>query len=109
MARHAILLTVQRLVAAGMDDGVVLDKLPQPFLGKTEVWMKEYAHSSNLRGLFLGAPMAVRYAMRHHESLPPDIPAELDAAGLLQRRDGKRVRIHYSQMGETPYGKPYFV
>lgn len=108
LARHTILLTVKRLIAIGQGEGVVLERLPEPFLGSTEVWMKEFAHT-DLRGLFLRAPLAMRYVMRHHESLPPDIPAELDAAGLLQQRAGKRHRVHYSHKGETPYGALLFV
>ena len=107
MARHTVLLTVRRLIANGHDEGVVLEKLPEPFLGTTEVWMKEFAHT-DLRGVFLRAPLAMRYVMRHHESVPPDIPAELDAAGLLQRHNGKRHRIHYSRKGTTPYGQAFF-
>ena len=107
MARHIVLLTVKRLIANGLDEGVVLEKLPEPFLGSTEVWMKAFAHT-DLRGVFLRAPLAMRYVMRHHESVPPDIPAELDAAGLLERRSGKRHRIHYSHKGTTPYGSTFF-
>lgn len=108
LARHTVLLTVKRLVARGQSDGINLDKLPEPFLGTTEAWMREVAHT-DLRGVFLRAPVAVRYIMRHHESLPPDIPAELDAAGLLERHGGKRLRIHYSRSGTTPYGRAFFV
>ncbi|HEC29975.1 MAG TPA: hypothetical protein ENI65_10355 [Gammaproteobacteria bacterium] len=108
LARYTVLLTVKRLIANGQNEGVILDKLPEPFLGTTEVWMKEFAHAG-LRGLFLCAPLAMRYVMRHHESVPIDIPAELDAAGLLQQRNGKRYRIHYSHKGITPYGPAFFV
>jgi len=108
MARYIVLLTVKRLIANGQSDGVVLDKLPAPLLGNTEVWMKALAHTS-LSGLFLRAPLAMRYVMRHHESVPPDLPIELDAAGLLQRQNGKRYRIHYSQKGATPYGPAFFI
>ena len=108
MARYAILLTVKRLIANGQDEGVVLDKLPEPLLGTTEVWMKALAHTSR-SGLFLRAPLAMRYVMRHRESVPPDLPAELDAAGLLQRHNGKRQRIHYSHKGATPYGPAFFI
>ncbi len=108
LARHTVLLTVKRLIANGQDEGVVRDKLPEPLLGATEVWMKEFAHAG-LGGLFLCAPLAMRYIMRHHETVPPDIPAELDAAGLLQRHNGKRYRIHYSHKGTTPYGPAFFV
>lgn len=108
MARYAILLTVKRLIASGESDGVVLDKLPEPLLGNPEAWMKTLAHTS-LRGMFLRAPLAMRYVMQHPESVPTDIPAELDAAGLLQRRNGKRYRIHYTHKGMTPYGRAFFI
>jgi len=108
MARYAVLLTVKRLIANGQSEGVVLDKLPEPLLGSTEVWMKALAHTS-LRGLFLRAPLAMRYVMRHRESVPPDLPSELDGAGLLQRRNGKHYRIHYSHKGTTPYGRAFFI
>lgn len=108
MARYAVLLTVKRLVARGHSEGVVLDKLPEPLLGSAEAWMKALAHTG-LRGMFLRAPLAMRYVMRHLESVPPDLPAELDDAGLLQQREGKRYRIHYSHKGETPYGPAFFL
>ncbi len=108
MARYAILLTVKRLVAKGYDDGVILNKLHEPMLGATEVWMKEFAHTG-LTGTFLLAPLAMRYVMRHLESVPPDMPYELDAAGLLQQRDGSRYRIHYSSKGVTPYGTAFYI
>ncbi len=78
-----MLLTVKRLIANGHDEGVVQDKLPEPLLGSTEVWIKEFAHT-DLSGLFLRAPLAMRYILRHRESVPRDVLAELDAAGLLQ-------------------------
>lgn len=108
MARYAVLLTVKQLIAHGQNDGVVLDKLPEPLLGTTEVWMKEFAHTG-LSRTFLLAPLAMRYVMRHLESVPPDMPYEFDAAGLLQRRNGKRYRIHYSHKGMTPYGPAFFL
>lgn len=108
MARYSILLTVKRLITNGHDDGVVLDKLPEPLLGNTVEWMKEFAHTG-LSRTFLLAPVAVRYIMRHLEVVPPDMPYEFDAAGLLQRRDGKRYKIHYSHKGTTPYGPAFFI
>ena len=108
MARYSILLTAKRLVANGQVEGVVRDKLPEPLLGATEAWMKELSHTG-LKGLFLRAPLAMRYVMRHPESVPPDIPRELDGAGLLQQVDGKRRHIHYSLRGVAPYGQPFFV
>jgi hypothetical protein len=108
MARYTVLLTVKRLIANGQDEGVVLDNLPEPLLGTTEVWMKALAHTG-LGGLFLRAPLAMRYVMRHPESVPPDLPAELDAAGLLQRHNDTRHRIHYSHKGMSPYGRVFFI
>ena len=108
MLRYGILITVKRLIAHGYHDGIVLENLPEPLLGTTEAWMKELSHTG-LSGVFLRAPLAMRYVMRHPESLPPDIPRELDVAGLLQQDNGKHRRIHYSQKGETPYGQAFFV
>lgn len=108
MVRYGILLTVQRLMANGQHDGIVPEKLPEPLLGTTEDWMKELSHTG-LKGVFLRAPLALRYIMRHLESVPPDIPYELDGAGLIQQHNGKRHRIHYSQKGVTPYGQAFFV
>lgn len=108
LARYTILLTVKRLIANGYDEGVVLDRLPEPLLGNSEGWMKNLAHTS-LTGLFLRAPLVMRYVMRHHESVPPDIPYEFDAAGLLQQQNGKRLQIHYSHKGTTPYGRALFI
>lgn len=108
MVRYGILLTVKRLMARGQRDGIVPENLPEPLLGTTEAWMKDLSHAS-LTGVFLRAPLAMRYIMRHLESVPPDIPYELDVAGLLQREDGKRRRIHYSHKGMTPYGEAFFV
>jgi hypothetical protein len=108
MLRYGILLTVKRLIANGQHDGVILEKLPEPLLGTTEVWMKELSHTG-LKGVFLRAPLAMRYILRHLESLPPDIPRELDVAGLVQRDNGKRRRVHYSHKGVTPYGQAFFV
>ncbi|HEX23219.1 MAG TPA: hypothetical protein ENH21_07295 [Chromatiales bacterium] len=107
LARYTVLLAVKRLIANGHGEGVVLDKLPEPLLGHTEVWMKEIAHTG-LSGLFLRAPLAMRYILRHRESVPLDIPAELEAAGLLQLLNGKRQRIHYNR-DASPYGKAFFV
>ncbi|VAX00020.1 hypothetical protein MNBD_GAMMA19-397 [hydrothermal vent metagenome] len=107
LARYAVLLTVKRLIAMGHHDGVVLDQLPEPLLEATETWMKDFAHAS-LRKTFLLAPLAMRYVMRHHESVPPDIPYEFDAAGLLQRRNGNRYQIHYNYKNKTPYGQAFF-
>ncbi|MGD2130254.1 MAG: hypothetical protein PVJ33_06920 [Lysobacterales bacterium] len=107
MARYAILLAVKRLVANGQDKGIVRENLPEPLLGRTEDWMKELSHTG-LKGVFLRAPLAVHYIMRHLQSVPPDIPHELDSAGLLQHHNGKRREIHYSLRGATPYGQAFF-
>lgn len=58
----------------------------------------------NLKGLFLRAPLALRYILSHPETLPNRIPDELLAAGLLEQRDGKARFRQYSRNSLRPYG-----
>ena len=102
LARYSVLLAARRLVDRGLKDGVELDRLPAPTIGSTEPWMKEAA-SANLGGLFLRAPAALRFILKNLEAIPKNIPGELDAAGLLERRRGKRWEIRYSSGGIHPY------
>jgi hypothetical protein len=64
--------------------------------------MKAVAHA-DLRRLFLSAPAALRFLLRNPQVRPVRIPQELDAAGLLLRRDGKPWEIHYSRKATRPY------
>ena len=103
LTRYAILVTASRLVRRGHREGVVLDKLPAPVLQDPEPWMSDMA-GVNLKGLFLRAPLALRYILSHPETLPNRIPDELLAAGLLEQRDGKARFRQYSRNGLRPYG-----
>ena len=103
LTRYTILVAASRLVGHGHTGGVVLDKLPAPILHEPEPWMSEMT-GDNLKGLFLKAPLAVRYLLRHPETLPNKLPDELAAAGLVEQRDGKPWVRRYSQSDLRPYG-----
>jgi len=103
LARYAILVATNRLVARGETGRVVADKLPAPELDRTEPWMKAVA-GANLRGLFLHAPAAISFLTRNPSLIPGKLPDELDAAGLVQQRDGKPWMIRYGREALRPYG-----
>jgi len=102
LARYAVLLATWRLIDQGHTDGVNLDQLPSTELPQVEGWMKAVAHA-DLRRLFLSAPAALRFLVRNPQVRPNRIPEELDAAGLLVRKDGKPWEIHYSRKATRPY------
>jgi hypothetical protein len=102
LARYAVLLATWRLIDQGHTDGVNLDQLPSADLPQVEGWMKAVAHA-DLRRLFLSAPAALRFLVRNPQVRPVRIPQELDAAGLLVRKDGKPWEIHYSRKATRPY------
>ena len=64
--------------------------------------MKNIAHA-NLRGLFIRAPLALAYVIRHPESVPDKIPNELATAGLMEKQDGKAWVVKYRHKGTKPY------
>lgn len=103
MAYYTVGVAVERLIAAGFDDGLDRENWQSPHLGVQEEWMTELS-STNLGGLFLRSPAAVNYLRRNPGSFPKRIPGRLDAAGLLQRRDDRPLKAHYSLDGTTPYG-----
>ncbi len=103
LTRYTILVAAGRLVQHGRSDGVLLDELPEPILHEPEPWMDDMA-SANLKGLFLRAPLALRYIVSHPEALPNRIPDELAAAGLVERRGGKAQQRQYSRNTTRPYG-----
>jgi hypothetical protein len=103
LARYAILVATNRLVARGETGRVVADKLPAPELDRTEPWMKAVARA-DLRGLFLHAPAAIGFLTRNPSLIPGKLPDELDAAGLLQQRGGKPWVIRYGRDALRPYG-----
>ncbi len=103
MALYTINVAVDRLVAAGHTDGLDLDQRMLPDLGVQEEWMTELA-DTNLKGIFLRAPAAVRYLRENPQAFPKKIPKQLERAGLLEFEQGKVRKHHYSLDGITPYG-----
>lgn len=104
LARYTILVATKRMVKQGYADGLDQDKVPEPFIGKTTEWMEKMAHA-NLRGLFIRAPLALAYVIRHPESVPDKIPDELAAAGLVEKRDDRAWVVKYTREGIKPYDR----
>ena len=103
LARYAILVAVHRLLERGLRGDVRREKLPAPELDKTEPWMQDVARA-DLRGLFLHAPAAIDFLTRNPGLVPGDLPDELNAAGLLERRKGKPRMLRYGRDALRPYG-----
>ncbi len=104
LARYTILTATKRLFHKGFTEGVTPDGVPKPFMGEPAEWMKKIAHA-NLRGLFIRAPLALAYVIRHPESVPDKIPEELAAAGLMEKQDGKAWVVKYTRQGTKPYDR----
>lgn len=104
MAYYCVTVAVDRLAERGLDDGVDLGHLDQVRLGGDEPWMAEVA-ATNLGGLVMRAPLALRWLRRNPQAVPKKIPGRLDRAGLVVHEKGKPVTIHYSLDGSTPYGR----
>ncbi len=102
LTRYAVLVAVSRLIQRGYSDGVVLKELPAPVLKEPESWMGDMA-GTNLKGLFLRAPLVLRYILSHPETLPNKIPDELAGAGLVARQGDKAQVREYSWSGNRPY------
>lgn len=102
LSRYIILLAARRVVDRGEGGEWDVTKLPEPTIGKPQPWMKEVA-STDFLGIFMRAPAALRYLLGNPESMPGRLPDELDAAGLLEHRDGKRVEIVYGRDATKPY------
>jgi hypothetical protein len=90
-------------VAAGHTDGLDLDNRMLPDLGRQEKWMTQLA-GTNLRGVFLRAPAAMRYLRENPQAFPKNIPKQLERAGLLELELGKVKKIQYQIDKTTPYG-----
>jgi len=103
MALYTINVTVDRLVATGHTEGLNMDNLMNPELGEQEKWMTDLA-STDLKGIFLRAPDAIRYLREHPEGWPKNIPKQLEKAGLLELENGKVKKIVYRIDKVTPYG-----
>ena len=102
MARYAILTATDRLIDRGITDGVSPDAVPKPLIGEPARWMEKIAHT-NLAGMFIRAPLALAYIIRHPEAIPAKIPIELADVGLMEKRDGKAWVVKYSHKGTKPY------
>jgi len=102
LARYAILTTTHRLIHRGVAKGMTFKDVPTPLMGEPAQWMEKIAHT-NLRGMFVRAPLALAYIIRHPESIPDRIPIELADAGLMEKRDGKAWVVKYSHKGLKPY------
>ena len=103
VAYYNIVVAVERLREAGHDDGVVFENLDQIRLGGDQPWMREVS-STNLAGLVMRAPAALRWARANPHAVPGKIPGRLDKAGLVLHLNGKPGAYHYSSGGVTPYG-----
>lgn len=103
MALYTINVAVDRLVAAGHTDGLDLDHRMLPDLGTQEKWMTEIS-DTNLRGIFLRAPAALKYLRNNPQAFPKKIPKQLEKAGLLEREQGKVKKFEYRIDKTTPYG-----
>jgi hypothetical protein len=103
VAYYSVIVAVNRLHERGLDDGVHREHLDDVHLGGDEPWMEEVART-NLGGIFLRAPVALRWLRANPQALPDRIPGRLDKAGLVVREKGKPVETHYSLTGMTPYG-----
>jgi hypothetical protein len=108
MTLHMLDVAVERLRAAGQ----TLADMPRLKLGPQELapWMEELAHA-DLFGIFLRAPYALWWLVRHQEVLPRQAVKQLEDAGLLARAGDEVVHHHYKLNDETPYGElhDYFI
>ena len=102
LARYGILAATDRLIHRGIIDGVSPDTVPQPLMSEPAKWMKNIAHA-NLTGMFVRAPLALAYIIRHPEAVPAKIPIELAEAGLMEKRKKKAWVVKYSRKGNKPY------
>ena len=91
-----------RMIDRGHSDGVNLDRLPEAELNRVEGWMKTVAHA-DLRRVFISAPAALRFLARNPQAVPARIPEQLDAGGLLVRKNGKPWEIRYGRKATRPY------
>ena len=103
MALYTVNVAVDRLVAAGHTDGLDLDHRMLPDLGSQEKWMTDLA-DTDLKGIFLRAPAALKYLRANPQAFPKNIPKQLERAGLLELEQGKVKKIQYSLDKTTPYG-----
>jgi len=104
VAYYNVVVAVERLAERDLTDGLNRDNLDKVRLSGDEPWMAKVS-DTNLGGLALRAPLAVRWLRNNPQAIPSKINGRLDKAGLVKHKDGKPIEIHYSLGGLTPYGK----
>jgi len=102
LARYAILTATDRLLHRGVSGEVAPETVPKPVMGDAPDWMRKIAQA-NFKGMFVRAPLALAYVIRHPESIPDRIPIQLAEAGLVEKRNGKAWVLKYSRKGTNPY------
>lgn len=103
MALFTVNVAVDRLVAEGHTDGLDLDNRMLPDLGVQEDWMTQLG-DTDMKGIFMRAPAALKYLRAHPEAFPKNIPKQLEKAGLLEMENGKPRKFDYRIDKQTPYG-----
>ena len=104
LAHYTIDVTADRLLARGLTGSIDPAPWSTPHLGEQDAWMNELA-TTNIGGVFLRSPTAVRYLRRNPGAFPKKIPGELEKAGLLRLDgEGRPVKRRYALDDVTPYG-----
>ena len=103
MALYTVNVAVDRLVAAGHTDGLDLDNRMLPDLGTQEKWMTELA-DTDMKGIFLRAPAALRYLREHPEAFPRTFPNSWKRPGCWSWKTERPKSSHYRIDKITPYG-----
>jgi hypothetical protein len=104
MARYTVLAATRRMMRRGFGTDLDTARIPDAAMEEPEPWMKAVAHASR-KGLFLRAPLALSYVLRHPHSVPDRIPHELAAAGLVEKHGGKPWVLEYAHGRVRPYDR----
>jgi hypothetical protein len=102
MALYMVDVTTARLIEQGYPHGG-MRPTQKPEIKDEPEWMTEMAEV-NIAGVFLRGPKMISFVRKNPTSIPGKIPGELDAAGLLVRKDGKALKKHFTIDSDTPWG-----
>jgi hypothetical protein len=105
MALYTIDVTVARQAAAGVSSPD-MRWTHRPDIEDEPEWMAELA-STDLAGIFVRGPKALKFVRDNPTMVPSRIPGALDQAGLLVKEGDKPVKRNYSMSGETPWGRSW--